>query len=62
MTNEQARDLTLSFAFLPPGRHHIVYYADGVNADRNANDYVVQEATVEAGDVWHIHLAPGGAG
>ena len=60
MTNEQARDLTLSFSFLPPGTHHIVYYADGVNADRNANDYVVQEATVEAGDVWHIHLAPGG--
>jgi len=60
MTNEKARDLTLSFSFLPPGAHRIVYYADGINADRNGNDYVMKEATVQAGDVWHIHLAPGG--
>lgn len=60
MTNEQARDLTLSFSFLPPGTHHIVYFADGMNADRNGNDYVRKEATVQASDVWHIHLAPGG--
>lgn len=60
MTNEQARDLTLSFSFLSPGKHHIVFYADGVNADRNGNDYVVRESTVQPNDVWHIHLAPGG--
>ena len=35
-------------------------FADGVNADRDATDYVRRSETVKAGEKMKIQLAPGG--
>ncbi|MBQ9678469.1 MAG: glycoside hydrolase family 97 C-terminal domain-containing protein [Prevotella sp.] len=60
MTNWTARDLTISLDMLSDGNHHAEIFADGVNADRDANDYTKTTQTVKKGDTLHIHLAPGG--
>jgi alpha-glucosidase len=60
MTNWKARDLTITFSMLSEGAHQIEVFADGVNADRDANDYVKTSHTVKKGDSVKVHLAPGG--
>ena len=60
MTDWTARELTVDFSFLAPGRHTIAIYKDGINADRYGNDYKKQIANVSAGDKMKIKLAPGG--
>lgn len=61
MTNWTARDLDLSFDFLPEGASFTAtLYRDGVNADRNAEDYAVEQLTVNRGTRLKIHMAPGG--
>ncbi len=60
MTNWTPRDFNLDFSFLPKGNYKIDIWQDGINADRNANDYkkLSQEITNET--KMNIHLAPGG--
>lgn len=60
MTNWTPRDLTIDFSFLPVGNYKIDIWQDGINADRNANDYkkIFQNITNET--KMNIHLAPGG--
>ena len=60
MTNWTARDLTITFPMLTEGTHQAEVFADGVNADRDANDYVKTSHTVKKGDSVKVHLAPGG--
>lgn len=60
MTDWTPRELTVDFSFLDPGRHSIVIYRDGINADRYGNDYKKETAEVSAGDKMKIKLAPGG--
>jgi len=60
MTDWTARELTVDFSFLGPGRHTIDIYKDGINADRYGNDYKKETKTITAGDKMKIKLAPGG--
>jgi alpha-glucosidase len=60
MSNWKARDLTIDFSFLPEGTFHLVYFEDGINADRNGIDYKKVEKTIIKNDKLTVHLAPGG--
>jgi len=60
MTDWTGRELTVDFSFLGPGRHRIIIYQDGINADRFGNDYKRATAKVKAADKMKIKLAPGG--
>lgn len=60
-TNWDARDLTLNLqtSLGIEGKHHITLYADGLNADNNAEDFVVQELEYQQQPLT-VHLASGG--
>ena len=65
MTNWQARDLTIDLSALNlsdlehfKGKANI--FADGINADREATDYIHTYQQVSSNDKLQIHLAPGG--
>ncbi len=60
MTDWDARDLEVDFSFLPEGNFTLDAYQDGVNADRNASDYVKTRTPVSKTTKLKIHLAPGG--
>ncbi|MBI1937812.1 MAG: glycoside hydrolase family 97 protein [Ignavibacteriales bacterium] len=60
MTNWTPRDLTIDFSFLPEGNYKIEIWQDGINADRNANDYKKISQTINKNTKLDIHLAPGG--
>ena len=60
LTNWTARDLTIDFSFLPDSDYKIKIWQDGINADRNANDFKVLTDTVSNKTQMNIHLAPGG--
>ncbi|MBS1525010.1 MAG: glycoside hydrolase family 97 protein [Bacteroidetes bacterium] len=61
MSNWMPRDIQLKLDFL---ENNISYEAaicrDGVNADRYAADYLLEDKIVKKGDSFKIHLAPGG--
>lgn len=60
MTDWTARNLTVDCSFLPAGNYRIEIMQDGVNAERNGNDYkrVVQKITNQS--KLNIKLAAGG--
>jgi alpha-glucosidase len=60
MTNWTPRDLTIDFSFLPDGDYKITIWQDGINADRNANDFKLLSQIVNKNSKLNIHLAPGG--
>jgi alpha-glucosidase len=60
MTDATPRDLALDFGFLGAGAYELTLYQDGINADRNGNDYKMVKRNVTAADKLTIHLAPGG--
>lgn len=60
MTNWTSRDFEIKLDFLDSGRYEMLEYADGLNADKAASDFVRTSREVKAGDVVRIHLAPGG--
>ncbi|MEW6194334.1 MAG: glycoside hydrolase family 97 protein [Bacteroidota bacterium] len=60
MTNWIPRDLKIDFSFLPKGEYKIDIWQDGINADRNANDYKKISQTISNETKMNIHLAPGG--
>jgi alpha-glucosidase len=60
MTDWDPRDLQVDFSFLPEGNYTMESYEDGVNADRNASDYVRKTTQVNRSTKIKIHLAPGG--
>ena len=57
LTDWTARDVTIDLGFT--GGSSVVLYADGVNADRNAEDYKVATRQLTGGKLT-VHLAPGG--
>ncbi len=59
LTNWEARDITVNFSFLK-GNKTASIFRDGVNADRNANDYKCEKLKVSSGTPVKIHMAPGG--
>ncbi len=60
MTDWTARDLNISFDFLDDGEYNAVLCKDGVNADRYASDYILENLTVNRNSQQKIHLAEGG--
>lgn len=60
LSNWTPRDLTIDFSFLEQGSYEAVIFRDGINADRNATDYISETKRIAAGDKLKIHLAPGG--
>ncbi|MCQ2143094.1 MAG: glycoside hydrolase family 97 protein [Bacteroidales bacterium] len=60
ITDWSARDIDIDFGFLPEGTYRMVSYADGPDADMNAEDFTKSSSTLSSGDVLPVHLAPGG--
>jgi len=60
MSNWTARDISIDLSFLKNGNYVAEIFKDGMNADRDATDYVKETITVSGNDKLQIHLAPGG--
>lgn len=60
MTDWTARDLTIDLSFLGDGNYEADIFADGVNAEKEATDYLHRKQTVKAADKLDVHLASGG--
>ena len=60
MTDWTPRDLEIDFSFLDEGTYQADVFADGINADRAAEDYRHSSLQVVSGDKVRVHLAPGG--
>ncbi len=61
MTDWNPRKLEIDFSFLDDNKEYqITIYQDGINADRNANDYKMIKRTITKNDKLEIQLAPGG--
>ncbi|WP_177222813.1 glycoside hydrolase family 97 protein [Chitinophaga sp. YR627] len=61
MTDWSSRDLTLHLDFLEPGKQYKVkILADGINADRFAEDYRLSEAVWQKGQQVPVHMQAGG--
>lgn len=61
MTNWDEREVTLDFSFLGEGeKYQCTLFKDGVNASRQAEDYVKETFVVDAHTKLPIHLASGG--
>jgi alpha-glucosidase len=60
MTDEEGRTLTADLSFLGEGAWTAEIWQDGINADRNGNDYKHVTQPVNAGTSLKIHMAPGG--
>jgi alpha-glucosidase len=61
MSNWQERDLGIRLDFLGPGSYKASICKDGVNADRYAADYIIEQpVTVQNHQQLKIHIAPGG--
>jgi len=60
MTNWDKRDFEIDFSFLDEGEYQVVYYRDGINADRHASDYKMETKVITSSDEFKIYLASGG--
>ena len=61
MTNWDERDLMLDFSFLNEGEtYQATLFADGINANKQAEDYQVSILTVDKNTKLPVHLASGG--
>jgi alpha-glucosidase len=60
LTDWSTRDLQFPLSFLGEGHYTVTICKDGINANRNAMDYVIEEKTLTQTDSLSIHLAPGG--
>lgn len=60
ITDSAARQLPLSLSFLPAGTYTATLCTGGINADRNAIDYAIEEKKLTPADSLMIHMAPGG--
>lgn len=55
-----AKDIMLNLGFLSNGNYTASICKDGINANRNAMDYTIEEKTLTANDNIQIHMAPAG--
>jgi alpha-glucosidase len=60
MTNWDARDIKINLSFLGEGKYKAILFEDGVNADRDATDYIRKVITVTSKDHLDIKMASGG--
>ncbi|MDP9048241.1 MAG: glycoside hydrolase family 97 C-terminal domain-containing protein, partial [Bacteroidota bacterium] len=60
MTNWNARETTIDLSFLGEGNYRAVIFEDGMNAGRDATDYIRKVITVTSKDKLAIKMASGG--
>ena len=61
MTNWDERDVQLDFSFLPEGMSYTaVLFKDGVNANKQAEDYRKETIRIDKDSRLTLHLASGG--
>ena len=61
MTNWDERDIVLDFSFLPEGKsYQATVFTDGINANKNAEDYQASSYIVDHTKKLNIHMASGG--
>ena len=61
MTNWKARDVVVDLSFLPKQfRYAATIFKDGLNVDRNAEDYQVEKVVVSHQSTLNMHMASGG--
>lgn len=61
MTNWDERDVQLDFSFLPEGMSYTaVLFKDGVNANKQAEDYRKETIRIDKDSLLTLHLASGG--
>jgi alpha-glucosidase len=60
MTDWEARSFEIDLSFLPEGNYVMTVMQDGINADRNAEDYKKTTREVKPGDKINIKMASGG--
>jgi alpha-glucosidase len=60
MTDWDRRSLEISLSFLPAGKYQLEIWSDGVNADRDGQDFARSTQTASADDKLTLNLAPGG--
>jgi alpha-glucosidase len=60
ITNWNERAIDLKTTFLEPGKYRLEAIADGVNANKRAEDYIKVEMDFQSGDVLKLNLASGG--
>ncbi len=61
LTNWDERDLNIDFSFLDKGKtYKVTLYTDGINANKQASDYKVNEFNVTRESIQSVHLASGG--
>ncbi|MFB9841961.1 glycoside hydrolase family 97 protein [Mucilaginibacter ginsenosidivorans] len=60
MSNWTARETSIDLSFLGDGTYKATIFEDGINADRDATDYVKKEITVTSKDKLKVQLASGG--
>lgn len=60
ITDSSARDININLSFLSDGNYDATICKDGINADRNAMDYAIDEKTLSANNNLQLHLAPAG--
>ena len=56
----EPRKIEIDTSFLGDGKWRVEIFEDGINADRDATDYVKKSQTVTAGEKLAVSLAPGG--
>jgi alpha-glucosidase len=56
----EPKDFDLNLSFLTQGNYAGTICKDGINADRNAMDYVIEKSTLQKNENVHVHLAPNG--
>ena len=60
LTSWTPRDLEIDFSFLENGSWNAELFCDGINADRNGNDYRIERFQASPSESKSVHLAPGG--
>ncbi|MBS1528345.1 MAG: glycoside hydrolase family 97 catalytic domain-containing protein, partial [Bacteroidetes bacterium] len=60
MSNWTPRQTTIDLSFLGDGNYKAIIFQDGINADRDATDYVRKEMNVTSKDKIMVQLASGG--
>jgi alpha-glucosidase len=60
MTNWSDRKINIDLSFLGEGKYKAIIFEDGINADRDATDYIRKEIAVTAKDHLEIPMASGG--
>jgi len=60
MTDWTERDVILNLHFLPSGKYKLSIWKDGLNANRNGNDYLMETIIWDFNESLPVHLAKGG--